>query len=215
MNSQNNHKSIPFFIPFAATIFVLALVFHYLFPLIGSAPQKFTDIIIENVARNGSNKSGELRLFWMLLAFGVVVFVLVKFGFPVIIKGVEDRNKYIDESLLAAKQAREELASVKANSENLIDEARKEQSRILAEAAKTRDIIVNGAKDKAAEEASKIMESAREQIALEKEDAIRQIRREVAVLSVDISEKVLRKNLDKKNEQMSMIDRLLNEINMG
>ena len=56
---------------------------------------------------------------------------------------------------------------------------------------------------------------AREQIALEKEDAIRQIRREVAVLSVDISEKVLRKNLDKKNEQMSMIDRLLNEINMG
>ena len=151
----------------------------------------------------------------MLLAFGVVVFVLVKFGFPVIIKGVEDRNKYIDESLLAAKQAREELASVKANSENLIDEARKEQSRILAEAAKTRDIIVNGAKDKAAEEASKIMESAREQIALEKEDAIRQIRREVAVLSVDISEKVLRKNLDKKNEQMSMIDRLLNEINMG
>ena len=154
-------------------------------------------------------------LFWMLLAFGVVVFVLVKFGFPVIIKGVEDRNKYIDESLLAAKQAREELASVKANSENLIDEARKEQSRILAEAAKTRDIIVNGAKDKAAEEASKIMESAREQIALEKEDAIRQIRREVAVLSVDISEKVLRKNLDKKNEQMSMIDRLLNEINMG
>ena len=154
-------------------------------------------------------------LFWMLLAFGVVVFVLVKFGFPVIIKGVEDRNKYIDESLLAAKQAREELASVKANSENLIDEARKEQSRILAEAAKTRDIIVNGAKDKAAKEASKIMESAREQIALEKEDAIRQIRREVAVLSVDISEKVLRKNLDKKNEQMSMIDRLLNEINMG
>lgn len=154
-------------------------------------------------------------LFWMLLAFGVVVFVLVKFGFPVIIKGVEDRNKYIDESLLAAKQAREELASVKANSENLIDEARKEQSRILAEAAKTRDIIVNGAKDKAAEEASKIMESAREQIALEKEDAIRQIRQEVAVLSVDISEKVLRKNLDKKNEQMSMIDRLLNEINMG
>ena len=73
MNSQNNHKSIPFFIPFAATIFVLALVFHYLFPLIGSAPQKFTDIIIENVARNGSNKSGELRLFWMLLAAGILM----------------------------------------------------------------------------------------------------------------------------------------------
>ena len=73
MNSQNNHKSIPFFIPFAATIFVLALMFHDLFPLIGSAPQKFTDIIIENVARNGSNKSGELLLFWMLLAAGLLM----------------------------------------------------------------------------------------------------------------------------------------------
>ena len=75
-------------------------------------------------------------------------------------------------------------------------------------------MIVNGAKDKATEEASKIMENAREQIALEKEDAIRQIRREVATLSVEISEKVLRKNLEKKNEQMDMIERLLDEFNI-
>ncbi|HNX11719.1 MAG TPA: F0F1 ATP synthase subunit B, partial [Paludibacteraceae bacterium] len=85
---------------------------------------------------------------------------------------------------------------------------------ILAEAAKSRDMIVNGAKDKAAEEAAKIMEAAREQIALEKEDAIRQIRREVATLSVEISEKVLREKLDRKNSQMDMIDRLLDEINI-
>lgn len=153
-------------------------------------------------------------LFWMLVAFGAVVFVLVKFGFPIILSGVEKRKNYIDESLLIAKQAREELARVQADSQALIDQTRREQSEILAEAAKSRDLIIVGAKEKATEEAAKIMEAAREQIALEKEDAIRQIRREVATLSVEISEKVLREKLDRKNSQMDMIDRLLDEINI-
>ena len=153
-------------------------------------------------------------LFWMLVAFGAVVFVLVKFGFPIILSGVEKRKNYIDESLLIAKQAREELARVQADSQALIDQTRREQSEILAEAAKSRDLIIVGAKEKATEEAAKIMEAAREQIALEREDAIRQIRREVATLSVEISEKVLREKLDRKNSQMDMIDRLLDEINI-
>ena len=153
-------------------------------------------------------------IFWMLIPFLVVFFILAKFAWPAILKGVNARNKYIDDSLLAAKQARDELARVKADGQAIVEEARKEQSRILAEAAKSRDLIVNGAKDKATEEASKIMENAREQIALEKEDAIRQIRREVATLSVEISEKVLRKNLEKKNEQLDMIERLLDEFNI-
>ena len=96
----------------------------------------------------------------------------------------------------------------------ILEQARKDQAAILAEAAKSRDKIVEAAKDKAGEEAAKIIESAREQINMEKEDAIRQIRREVALLSVDIAEKVLRVNLDEKKEQMSMIDRLLDEINI-
>lgn len=154
-------------------------------------------------------------LFWMLLAFGVVVFVLVKFGFPVIIKGVEDRNKYIDESLLAAKQARDELDRVKADTEAMLDQTRKEQAAILAEAANSRDMIVADAKEKAGIEAAKMMDAARSQILLEKEDAIRQIRRVVATLSVDVAEKVLREKLDKKDEQMNMIDRLLDEIKLG
>lgn len=153
-------------------------------------------------------------LFWMLLSFGIVVFILVKYGFPIIVKMVEDRKAYIDESLFAAKQAREELAKVKTDSEEIINNARKEQSNILAEAAKSRDMIVEGAKDKAREEAQKIMDTAREQIQIEKEDAIREIRREVATLSVDIAEKVLREKLNQKSEQMNMIDRLLDEINI-
>lgn len=154
-------------------------------------------------------------LFWMLLSFGVVVFVLVKFGFPVILKMVDERKTYIDESLLVAKQTYEQMAAVKAQGEAIVDEARREQAKILKDGTQTRDQIVNEAKEKALIEASKIIEEARKQITAEKEDAIRDIRRQVAALSVDIAEKVLRGQLDKKDEQMVMIDRLLDEVNVS
>lgn len=153
-------------------------------------------------------------IVWMLIPFLIVFFILAKFAWPPILKGVEKRNQYIDESLLAAKQALDDLARVKADSDAILDQARKDQADILAEAAKLRDKILENSKEKAEEEATKLIEIARSQISLEKEDAIRQIRREVAQLSVDIAEKVLRENLSKKNEQMNMIDRLLDEINI-
>ena len=154
-------------------------------------------------------------LFWMVLSFGIVFFILAKFGFPVIVKMVEDRKLYIDESLQVAKQAHVELAKVKADGEAIVDNARREQVKILAEAAQTRDLIVKDAKDKAQVEAIKLIEDARKQILIEKEDAIRDIRSLVAELSVDIAEKVLREKLDKKGEQMDMINRLLDEINIS
>lgn len=154
-------------------------------------------------------------LFWMLLTFGIVVFILAKFGFPIIIKMVEERKKYIDESLLAAKQTYEQLAAIKAEGVSIVDEARKEQANILKDATQTRDQLIKEAKDKALVEASKIIDEARKQITAEKEDAIRDIRRQVAALSVDIAEKVIRGQLDKKEEQMVMINRLLDEINIS
>lgn len=154
-------------------------------------------------------------LFWMLLTFGIVVLILAKFGFPIIIQMVEERKKYIDESLLAAKQSYEQLDAIKAEGIAIVDEARKEQANILKDATQMRDQLIKEAKDKALVEASKIIDEARKQIIAEKEDAIRDIRRQVAALSVDIAEKVLRGQLDKKDEQMVMIDRLLDEINVS
>jgi ATP synthase, F0 subunit b len=154
-------------------------------------------------------------LFWMFISFGIVVFILAKFGFPVIVKMVESRKTYIDESLLIAKQTYEQMAVVKAQGEAIVDNARKEQVKIMNEAAQTRDQLIKDAKDKAAVEAGKLIDEARKQILLEKEEAIRDIRRQVAELSVDIAEKVLRGQLDKKAEQMVMIDRLLDEINVS
>ena len=154
-------------------------------------------------------------LFWMLLSFGIVVLILAKYGFPIIIKMVEDRKTYIDESLLIAKQTYEQMAVVKAQGEAIVDNARKEQVKIMNDAAQLRDQLIKDAKDKAGIEAVKLIEEARVQIQSEKEAAIRDIRRQVAELSVDIAEKVLRGQLDKKTEQMAMIDRLLDEINIS
>ena len=154
-------------------------------------------------------------LFWMVLSFGIVVFILAKYGFPVIIKMVEDRKLFIDESLLVAQRAHDELNKVKSEGEIIVNNARKEQVRILTETTQTRDLLIKEAKEKAGVEASKLIDEARKQILMEKEDAIRDIRRQVAELSVDIAEKVLRGKLDKKDEQMDMINRLLDEINIS
>lgn len=154
-------------------------------------------------------------LFWMLLSFGIVVFILAKYGFPVIIKMVEERKQYIEESLFVAQKAHDELNNIKSESETIMNNARKEQVRIMSEAAQTRDRLIKEAKDKAIIEAQKLIDDARKQIQSEKEEAIRDIRRQVADLSVDIAEKVLREKLDRKEEQMNMINRLIDEMNVS
>ena len=151
-------------------------------------------------------------LFWMLLSFGIVFFVLAKFGFPVITKMVDERKQYIDHSLVIAKEANEQLANIKAEGESILTKANEEQMRILKEATEARERIVRDAKEQARIEGDKMLAEARRQIQAEKEDAIRDIRRQVAILSVDIAEKVLRKNLDTDKEQMQMIDRMLDEL---
>lgn len=154
-------------------------------------------------------------LFWMLISFGIVVFILAKFGFPVIIKMVEERKNYIEESLLMAEKARTELDNVKADAEKMIEKAKQEHQEILNEASKLKDALIQDAKTKAMGEADKIIENARIQIQSEKENAIREIRHQVADLSLGIAEKVLRKKLDKGDEQLNMIQVLVDEINIS
>lgn len=154
-------------------------------------------------------------LFWMVIVFGIVFALLAKYGFPVITRMVEERKEYIDKSLLAARNANEQLANVKAESETILAKAHEEQARILNEAFATCERIVKEAQKQAQVERQKMLDDAKRQIQVEKDSAISDIRRQVAVLSVDIAEKVLRKNLDDKKEQMDMIDRLLDEITVS
>lgn len=154
-------------------------------------------------------------LFWMVIVFGIVFVLLAKYGFPVITKMVDERKEYIDKSLQAARDANEQLANIKAESETILAEAHEEQARILNEALATRERIVKEAKAQAQVEGQKLLDEAKKQIQIEKDSAVSAIRRQVAVLSVDIAEKVLRKNLDDEKKQMEMIDRMLDEITVS
>ncbi len=151
-------------------------------------------------------------LFWMILSFGIVFVILAKYGFPVIVKMVEGRQAYINQSLEVAKEANAQLAKLKTESDLIVANANKEQGRILREAMHERDKIILEARNQAQVAAKKELDNVREQIQLEKDEAIRDIRRQVAVLSVDIAEKVIRKNLNEPKEQMEMIDRMLDEV---
>ena len=151
-------------------------------------------------------------LFWMLLAFLIVLFLLKKFGFSIIVNMVEERKNYIDESLKNAREANEKLANIKSESEALLKEAREQQATILKEAMATRDNIIKDARDKAQVEGIKIIDDAKAQISAEKENALRDIRYTVAELSVQIAEKVMRRQLDKDAEQEKFIERMLDEV---
>ena len=151
-------------------------------------------------------------LFWMSLTFFVVLFILWKFGFPVITTMVQERKAFIDESLRKAHEANERLANIQKEGESILQEAREKQAQILKEAAETREAIVEQAQEKARQEGARLMEDARVAIEQEKKAAIADIRKHVATLSVEIAEKVLRSNLKDDAKQMALIDRMLDDV---
>lgn len=151
-------------------------------------------------------------LFWMTLVFLLVFFILWKWGFPSIVKMVEDRKAYIDDSLRKAHEANEKLANIQKESESIMQKAREQQASILREASATRDTIVEQAQEKAREESSRIVSEARAEIEAEKQNVIRDIRNQVAELSVQIAEKILHEKLSNDGKQMEFIDRLLDDV---
>lgn len=150
-------------------------------------------------------------LFWMLLSFGVVFFVLAKYGFPVITRMVEERKAYIDQSLDAAREANEQLNHIKSECELILKQAREEQMKILKDARETSERIIGDARIKADNEGFRLIEEARVQIQQEKERAMNEICRQTAELSVLIAEKIIRKNLDNEQQQIELIERMIDE----
>jgi F-type H+-transporting ATPase subunit b len=151
-------------------------------------------------------------LFWMTITFLVVFFLLWKFGFPVITGMVKERQAFIDESLKKAHEANERLANIQKEGESILQEAREKQAQILKEAAATRDSIVEQAQTKARSEGARLLDEAKAAIEQEKKAAIADIRQQVATLSVQIAEKVLKQNLKDDKAQMDLIDRMLNDV---
>ena len=151
-------------------------------------------------------------IFWMTIIFAIVFFILAKFGFPIITGMVDKRTKRIDEAISAARKAEESLSGLAKEQERLLSEAKAEQARILQEAAAQRDSMIAQAQEQAREEARKIMDEAKVRIQEEKEAALRDVRKEVALMSVTIAEAVVRKELSTDKGQMELIDRMIQEM---
>lgn len=150
-------------------------------------------------------------LFWMLLSFGVVFFLLAKFGFPIIVNKVEERRKFIDDSLNSAKEANEKLAGIVKESEAMIKKGRDEEIRILKEANEMKTKIIAEAKVQARAEVEKIVEESRMAIEKEKEQAMKEINNTIAEMSLGIAEKVIRQQFSKDGEEKAFVDKLILE----
>lgn len=151
-------------------------------------------------------------LFWMTIIFGLVLFVLAKFGFPLITGMVDKRNKRINDSLEAARTAEEAIAHLKEEQERIIAETRAEQNKLMQEAAAERDRMIAQAQDQARAEAQKILDEAKVRIGQEKEEAMKELRNEVAKMSLAIAEKVVRRDLASDTAQKDLVDKLVTDI---
>ncbi|MBQ8543248.1 MAG: F0F1 ATP synthase subunit B [Bacteroidaceae bacterium] len=150
-------------------------------------------------------------LFWLLVAFGIVFFVLAKYGFPAITTMIDERKRFIDDSLQNAKEANARLANIKAESEAILQAAREEQAKILRDAAATREQLIKEAREKAEIEGNKMLAETKRLIEQEKEEALQEIRNSVAELSLSIAEKVLRNELSTDKAQQAYTNKLVDE----
>ena len=151
-------------------------------------------------------------LFWMTIIFAIVFILLAKFGFPVITGMVEKRNQRINDSLEAARVAEEAIAHLNQEKDRILEETRQEQSRLMKEAALERERLIEHAHIQAKEEAEKILQTATAKIQEEKEAAMKELRNEVAVISMAIAEKALRKELSSDKGQTELISRLVDQM---
>ena len=151
---------------------------------------------------------------WQTVLFLALLFILRKFAWKPILDAVNERESSINDSLKAAERARQEMKNLQADNEKILNEARAERERIVKEATDMKNKIVSDAGDLAKAEANKMIESARVQIDAEKQSAIAQIKTQVADLSVEIAEKLLRKELAQDSKQQELINELLNDAKL-
>lgn len=144
-------------------------------------------------------------LFWMTLAFAVVFILLAKFGFPVILRSIDSRKEFIDSSLDAAREAERKLASLRAEGDAILEEAARERTELLHGAAAR-------SRRKADEEGERIVAAARAKAEAEREAILQDARHQVALLSIAVTEKMLRAKLDDEQAQTRLAEAMLDEM---
>lgn len=152
---------------------------------------------------------------WSSIAFLVVAFILAKFAWKPILASLKEREDSIEHSLKSAEKARNEMAALKADNEELLKQARLERDAMLKDARDTRERLMSEAKEKAQEEYARIVESAKETIRNEKMAALVDIKNQVASLSLEIGVKLIKDKLDTDEEQKKLIDKYIEEAKLN
>ncbi|MCW5514619.1 F0F1 ATP synthase subunit B [Muriicola sp. Z0-33] len=154
-------------------------------------------------------------IFWTALTFAILLFVLKKFAWKPILGAVGDREDSIKKALAEAENARKEMQNLQADNERILKEARAEREAMLKEARELKDKIVSDAKDQAKVEADKMVKQAQATIEGEKKAAVSEIKSQVANLSVDIAEKVIKEQLANKDKQLKLVEGMLGDIKLN
>jgi F-type H+-transporting ATPase subunit b len=154
-------------------------------------------------------------LFWMLLAFSIVLYILKKYAWKPILNALKEREKTIEVALKSAEKAKTEMAKLQADNENILAEARLERDKLIKEARQMKDKLIEEAKIQAQVEGQKLIEAARLSIQSEKKAAIKEIKDQVAELSVQIAEKLMKDKLGDSTNQGQYIDKLLKDIKLN
>jgi len=154
-------------------------------------------------------------IFWMLVSFSLVMYVLAKFAWKPIMKGIHQRENTIEKALEAANEAKKEMLQLKAGNEQLLRDAKDERDALMRDARKVKESILDEARVKANEEAARIMENARENIQFEKMAAINDLKNQIASISIEIAEKLIGKELENKKQQQELTEKLLKEVKIN
>jgi len=154
-------------------------------------------------------------IIWTLLAFLIVFFILKKYAWPAITKGLKEREQGIADALSTAEKVKAEMAEMKSEHEALLAQAREERAQILKEARETKEKIINESKEAAKAEASKIMAESLAAIEAQKMAAVTDVKNQIGKMVVEVSEKILRRELNNKPDQEAHIKGLVNEVKLN
>jgi F-type H+-transporting ATPase subunit b len=160
-------------------------------------------------------KPGIGLLFWMTITFSIVLWLLSKFAWKPILQSIREREDSINNALNAADEARKQMDALKSDNEKLLAEARKERDKLLKEAVEMKESIIAQAKKSADEESRRIISNANDAIEKAKLNAMNELKTQIAEISVDMAEKILRKKLDDRNQQEAFVNENLKSITLN
>jgi F-type H+-transporting ATPase subunit b len=154
-------------------------------------------------------------IFWTVVSFLILLFLLAKFAWKPIMSAISERERSIEDALSKAEIARQEMALLTNENESLLKQARVERDHILREAKELKDQIVNDAKELAKQEGAKMIAKAKQEIDNQKLAAIAEVKNQVSTLSIEIAEKVLRKQFTDKDKQEALVSDLLKDLKLS